>query len=262
MVNNGYMKLCLNTYNLAGKKTLDEITGLCVQSGIGGIEFSIGYGHNHGVEFDTDTKTLHGMAEKIMSAGLETVSIASYCRFDAENPQELIRNFELAKKGIDCAQNLGSKIFRFVGNDLPSFISRSEFVKRVSEYMSRLADYAGPYGIEVLLNMHGSFSYRHDMGKLIEITNKNNCGLVYNCDDSDIIGGSPEIVLDRIGAYIKHVHLHELISAYPYSELFEGLKRRGYKGWYSIVVDEPSSEPQRFISYYCALARALHKQGD
>ena len=42
------MKLCLNTHNLAGNKTLDEIIGLCVKNGIGGIEFSIGYGHNHG----------------------------------------------------------------------------------------------------------------------------------------------------------------------------------------------------------------------
>ena len=102
-------------------------------------------------------------------------------------------------------------------------ISRNEFVKRVSGYMSDLADDAEPLGIEVLLNMHGSFSYRHDMGKLIEITSKNNCGLVYNCDDSDIIGGLPEIVLDRIGAYIKHVHLHELTAGYPYSELFNCL---------------------------------------
>jgi sugar phosphate isomerase/epimerase len=82
------MKISLNTHNLAGKKNLDEIIDLCVKNGIGGIEFSIGYGHAHGVEFDTSTASLHEMSEKIMCAGLETVSIASYCRFDGRDKQK------------------------------------------------------------------------------------------------------------------------------------------------------------------------------
>ena len=252
------MKLCLNTHNLAGEKTLDQIIELCVKNGIGGIEFSIGYGHKHGVEFDTDAKTLNGMAEKIMNAGLETVSIASYCRFDGQENQELDKNLKLAKRGIECARHMKGKFFRFVGNDLPPFISRDDFILRVSKYMSDLADYAADLGVEVLLNMHGTFNYRHDVGKLIEITNKINTGLVYNCDDGDIIGGSLDIVLDRIGNYVKHIHMHELAAGYPYTELFKRMKKQGYKGWYSIVVDDPSSELERFIVYYTKLARAYY----
>ena len=255
------MKICLNTYNLLGKKKLDEIIDLCVKNGIGGIEFSIGYGHAHGVEFETDAASLREMSEKIMRAGLETVSIASYCRFDGQHERDLTENFELAKKGIECACNMGSRLFRFVGNDLPSFMPRDKFVERVSGYMSELADYARPFGVEVLLNMHGSFNYRHDVGRVIELSGKSNCGLVYNCDDSDIVGASLEIVMDRVGLHIKHVHMHELTAGYPYIELFKYLKKQDYKGWYSIVVDEPSLECKRFISYYTALARAWYDLG-
>ena len=252
------MKIALNTHNLAGDKNLDEIISLCVKNGIGGIEFSIGYGHAHGVEFDTGAVSLSEMSERIMRAGLETVSIASYCRFDRQYEPELKENFERAKKGIECAHNMNSRIFRFVGNDLPSFMPRNDFIERLSGYMSELADYAAPLGVEVLLNMHGSFNYRHDVGRVIELTGKNNCGLVYNCDTSDIAGGSLEIVLDRIGPYIKHVHMHELTTGYPYIELFKILKKQGYRGWYSTVVDDPSAECERFIAYYTGLAKAWY----
>jgi sugar phosphate isomerase/epimerase len=252
------MKLCLNTHNLAGSNTLDEIIDLCLKTEIGGIEFSMGYGHKHGIEFDTDSKVLREMAEKIMNVGLETVSLASYCRFDAQDEQERDRNFELAKRGIECAHAIGSGCFRFVGNDLPSFMPREDFIERVAGYMSYLSDYAEPLGVEVLLNMHGSFNYRHDVEKLIKLSNKRNCGLVYNCDNGDVVGGSLEIVLDRIGEYIKHIHMHELTEGYPYMELFRHMKRRAYKGWYSIVVDEPSLECGRFLAYYTKLAKAYH----
>ena len=37
------MKICLNTHNLAGDFSLEELIQVCKRQGIGGIEFSVGY---------------------------------------------------------------------------------------------------------------------------------------------------------------------------------------------------------------------------
>lgn len=83
-----------------------------------------------------------------------------------------------------------------------------------------------------------------------------NAGLVYNCDLKDLAGSSAQAALERVGPYIRHVHLHDLLLPYPYRELFAYLKKTGYTGWYSVVVDESSAQPDRFLGYYAALARA------
>lgn len=252
------MKLCLNTHNLVGELSLEEIIEVCVAQGLGGIEFSVGYGHKHGVELDTPAQLLEQKAEAIAAAGLETVSIATYCRFDMADEAMFAVNMANAKKGILLAHAMRCTTFRFVGNDLPGFMSRKAFILRIAAVMQELADYAKEYGVTVLLNMHGSFNYRHDVAEAVEQCGRKNCGLVYNCDDSDLINGSPEITLSRIGPYISHVHLHSMLGSFPYQQLFARLRQQGYNGWYSIVVDDPSPQPEVFIGYYARLCRALY----
>lgn len=253
------MKLCLNTHNLAGQMSLDEIIAVCKKHGIAGIEFSIGYGHKHGVELDTKDEDIRAIRDKIAAAGLETASIASYCRFDSQDDAELAKNMENAKAGIRLAAQMGCSNFRFVANDLPNFMDRTDFVKRIAKVLRELGDYGKEYGVTALLNMHGSFQYRGDVAGVMELCGDDNCGLVYNCDLGDLVGGSCEVTLRRVGPYLRHVHMHCMLLDYPYEEMFYYLDEMGYDGWYSIVVDDPSAEPDKFIGYYARLANALYR---
>lgn len=252
------MKLCLNTHNLAGGSTLEEIIALCKGAGLGGVEFSVGYGHKHGVEFDAADSALVAIRDQLYSAGIEVVSLASYCRFDMPGEDGVEENITQAQRGIDMAALMGAPVFRVVGNDLPDFMPRNAFVERVAGVMDRLGGYAEGKGVRVLLNMHGSFNFRHEVARAIEGAGRDNVGLVYNCAPEDVIGGSVEIAVERVLPYVDHVHLHELTDGYPYAELFALMQGAGYGGWYSVVVDDPSPEAARFLGYYAALARAWY----
>ena len=252
------MKICLNTHNLAGDFSLEELIQVCKRQGIGGIEFSVGYGHKHGVELETPGEEILDIRERLYGEGLETVSIATYCRFDGKEEDEIARNVEDAKKGIILASQMGAPVFRVVGNDLPDFISRDAFIERISKILGELGDFARDYGVKVLLNMHGTFQFRKDMQAVMRKCAERNCGLVYNCDDGDLVGGSAELTLGEVMPYLAHVHMHEMLGIFPYKEMFGILKSHGYKGWFSIVVDEPSCEPERMIGYYKRLAEAFY----
>jgi sugar phosphate isomerase/epimerase len=252
------MKICLNTHNLAGKMSIDEIIAVCKAAGVQGVEFSIGYGHEHGVEFDTAKAELTRIRDKILGAGLETVSITSFCRFDSYSPEENLTNLVLAKKGIGVAAAMKAGIFRFVGNDLPINMPRDAFLERIAGIMTDLADYAAPSGVSALLQIHGTLCRAPDLAEICRLCSRQNSGLVYNCDKGDIAGGSIDVYLDRVAQYVKHVHMHCMLLEYPYAQMFRILKKTGYKGWYSIVVDEPSLEPQKFIAYYAKLVKTLY----
>ena len=237
---------------------MDELISVCKAAGIAGLEFSIGYGHEHGVEFDTRKDDLIRTRDKILDAGLETVSIASYCRFDSESEEERLQNLEQAKKGIAVAAAMKAGVFRFVGNDLPTHTPRDAFLVRIAGIMGYLADYAAPVDVTGLLQIHGSLSRAVDVAEIARLCGRKNSGLVYNCDRGDMTGGSVSVYLDRVMPHIKHVHMHCILNEYPYAEMFSILKKAGYKGWYSITVDEASAEPGKFIAYYVKLAKVLY----
>lgn len=252
------MKICLNTHNLASNFSLTELIEVCKKYGIGGIEFSVGYGHKHGVELEASEEEILCIRDRLYAEGLEVPSIATYCRFDGKEEAEILKNVEDAKKGIILASQIGAPVFRVVGNDLPDFMPRNAFIERMITILRELGAFAADYGVKVLLNMHGTFQFRKDMSAVMKKCAEGNCGLVYNCDDGDLIGGSTELALREVMPYLSHVHMHEMLGVFPYKEMFGILKSYGYEGWFSIVVDEPSCEAERIIGYYKRLAEALY----
>lgn len=255
------MKLCLNTHNLVGKMNLDEIIEICLRHGIPGIEFSIGYNHKHGVELDTSLEERRQIRDKITQAGLETVCISSFSRFDQNSEDDYQKNIRNAKAGMELARDLQCQNFRFVGNDLPDFLDRRDFALRIANVLKELAQYGKELNVRALFNMHGTFQYRKDILEVMANAGTDNCGLVYNCDLGDLNGGSCEVTVDLLKDYIAHVHMHCFLNGYPYDELFTLLKEAKYSRWYSIVVDEPSSDTDRLIGYFSKLARSLYNKG-
>ena len=52
------------------------------------------------------------------------------------------------------------------------------------------------------------------------------------------------------------VHITDLISDYPWRNLFARLAADGYQGFTLAELGQPSCEPERFMSYYRALWKA------
>ena len=52
--------------------------------------------------------------------------------------------------------------------------------------------------------------------------------------------------------WVKSCHINELVSGYPYRELFSLMRKSGYDRW-TLMECQESKEPARFLQYYRAL---------
>lgn len=252
------MKLCLNTYNLAANCNIEQIISLCKANGIAGIEFSIGYGHRHGIEADADRQSLVEARDKITDAGLQIVSISTFCRFDSDDPLINQLNIEKAEKATELANIMHASIFRYVGNDIPKHISRDEFLSQMRNIAERLSQKSKKYGIKSLLNLHGGLRAAGDVERIMRGSSSDS-GIVYNCDPFDAVSGSAEASISTLLPYIRHIHMHSMLNGFPYKELFCIMKKSGYNGWYSIAVDESVEDTDTYLGYYTRLARSMYE---
>ncbi len=169
---------------------------------------------------------------------------------DAGDPVELAKRYvELAAK-IDCG-----RIRVFGDRFLPGLV-KEEVIKNVTDGLVDISDFAKSYGIDVLLEMHSEFNFWKYALNAVKATNRENVGLVYNCDIRDLTGGSPDVTYSYVRNYIKHVHMHCALRGYPYKKLFKLLRQDGYTGYLSVEHDEGSSDPEKVIGYYAELFRA------
>ena len=247
------MKLGLLTYNIAKDWDLDQIIRVCQSWGYAGVEFRAESGHRHGVEYDAGRDERKRVKEKLEQAYLEAIGIGTSCRFESHDPDIRQKNIDTAKRAVELAADIGAPRIRVFGNRFETGADKSETISWVGGALAELQLFARPYGVDVLLEMHGDFNYWKYAVQALACARTSDLGLVYNCDLRDKVGGSISQTYSRVRPYIKHVHLHALIQPYPYKELLRLLKRDGYEGFLSAEIDESSADAETVAAYYAKL---------
>jgi sugar phosphate isomerase/epimerase len=91
----------------------------------------------------------------------------------------------------------------------------------------------------------------------VELVNHPRVALVYNCDRKDLVAGSVAATYSQVRQLVRHVHLHELTSGFPYPELFALLRADGYNGYLSSEVEAADAlSREQYFATYAALVRA------
>jgi sugar phosphate isomerase/epimerase len=255
------MKPCLLTYNLAKSWSLPKLVEMAHRCGFAGLEFRAEAGHEHGVELERTPAERRAIRERIEDAYLEAACIGTGCLYESPDPAQRQANVDQTKRYVGLARDLGCRRVRVFGNNVPVGVSRQHCVGYVSESLRQLGEFAEPYGVDVLLEMHGQFNYWGFARTAVELADHPRVALVYNCDERDIVAGSVASTYGRVRSLVRHVHLHDFAGRYPYPELFALLRADGYDGYLSSEV-ELKGEPTRedYLATYAALFRAWASQ--
>lgn len=117
---------------------------------------------------------------------------------------------------------------------------------------------AAEAAVELWLEVHGSgTSLPRHIETIMNHCDHPNVGVCWNSNPTDLEDGSVRGNFERLGQWIRSVHINELWRAdYPWRELFSLLKARGYEG-FCLAEIPPSPEPERLLRYYRALWEAL-----
>jgi sugar phosphate isomerase/epimerase len=104
--------------------------------------------------------------------------------------------------------------------------------------------------------MHGDFYYWEYTLRAVEIAAHPNVGIVHNCDPREMYWGPISEHYTPVRRYLRHIHMHDLESEYPYKSFFGMLKRDGYGGFMSLECSG-TQDPKRVIGLYAALWREM-----
>lgn len=249
------MKLSIMTYQIAKDWDLETYLAVARETGCAGVEFRVELEYKHGVELERTPEERQAIREKCVQAGIEVACVATGCRFHFPEPEERAEQVALAKQYVTLAAEVGAPRIRVFGNDLPREVEKRQVVGFVGNALREIAEFAEPLGVDVLLEMHGDFNDWRTATAAAEWANHERVGIIYNCDQRDIVDGSVRECLEGIQHLLRHVHFHSLLADYPYKELLGLLKGTGYEGFLSAEL--PASDDSETVMGLTA--RLMHE---
>lgn len=244
------MQLGLVTYRWAEDWDLPTVIENCQATGFGGVELRST--HKHGVEITLNKEQRREVADRFADAGIELVGLGSACEYHAADPQVLQKNIDETKQFIELCHDVGGTGVKVRPNGLPANVSEEKTLEQIGRALNHVGEFGAGYGIEIRLEVHGRGTQELPrMKRIMDVATHENVGVCWNCNPTDLAGDGLQhnfgLVKDRLG---QTVHIHDLISDYPWAEFFQLLAAENYQGWTLLEEGNVTPDPVRVMKYY------------
>ena len=243
------MQLGLVTYQWGADWDLPTLIKNCQQTGFAGVELRTT--HKHGVEPSLNASQRKDVANRFANSGVELVGLGTVCEFHSPDAAELRKNIESGKEFIRLCHDVGGTGIKVRPNALPAGVPVEKTLEQIGKSLDELADYGSGFGVEIRTEIHGrGTSEIPNIKKIMDVSKHPGSRLCWNCNDADLHGAGLAAnfasVQDRIGT----VHIHDLISGYPWVEFFGLLKGAEFDGWTLLEEGVTTNDPIRVMKYY------------
>ncbi len=243
------MQLGLVTYQWGADWDLPTLIANCQKTGFRGVELRTT--HKHGVEPTLDEAQRRDVAKRFADSQVELVGLGTVCEFHSPDAEVVRKNIEEAKSFIRLCHDVGGSGIKVRPNGLPAGVSVAKTLEQIGRSLDVVADYGAGYGVEIRLEIHGrGTSEIPNIRKIMDVSKHPGSKLCWNCNAQDLakpgLAANFNSVKDRLGT----VHIHDLISDYPWRELFGLLKQADFQGWTLLEEGAPTADPLRVMQYY------------
>ncbi len=251
------MQLGAVTYNALKDFDLETVITTLEKAGFAAVELRTE--HKHGVEVTLGPEERQKVKARFAASKVRLVSYGTTCEFHAADPAVRAKNVDLGKKWIELAHDTGAWGVKVRPNGFPKELPRETTIGNIGAALRELGEYAKGRGVEIWLEVHGKDTSAPPVAAAImKATNHPAVGLCWNSNPGDVIDGSVRQSFELLRPWIKSCHINELVSGYPYRELFALLRKSGYDR-YTLAECQESKEPERFLKYYKALWTELSR---
>lgn len=247
-------KLGMVTYNFAADWDLKTLIGRCKKAGIAAVEPRTT--HKHGIEPALSKDQRRDVRRQFEDAGVVIWCLGSVCEFHSPDPAVVAKNIEDARAWIELAHDLGAKGVKVRPNGLPKEVEEAKTLDQIGQSLRKCGEMAEPAGVEIMCEVHGSgTSEPARMRKLMDIAQHPAVGVTWNSNGTDVKNGSVKESFELLKPFIKSCHINDLLSGYPYRELFTLFRQAGYDR-YTEMEFNPALESKSdrdnllFLKYY------------
>ncbi|MGC8622122.1 MAG: sugar phosphate isomerase/epimerase family protein [Caldisphaera sp.] len=214
-------------------------------------------------------KTIKQLKEK----GLEICCLDTSCQFSDQGTFD--QSIKEGKETIDLADEIGVPYIRVFGGEFSKSSDEKKTMEMIRHGLETLSDYAQNKKVEILIETHDVFASTKQIKKLLEKVNRNNVNVLWDISNTyKVAEEMPEDSYNRIGKYVKHVHVKDTIGKgreprpciigkgdVPITEFVTLLATNNYQGWLSFEwekrwypdLEEPQVALRAYIDYMIPL---------
>jgi len=243
------MQLGLVTYMWGADWDLPTLIKNCQLTGFAGVEPRTT--HKHGIEPTLSPDERKTVAKRFADSGVQLVGLGTACEYHSPDPAVLKKNIEETKAFIKLCHDCGGTGVKVRPNGLPKDVPVQKTLEQIGRALGELAAFGEGYGIVIRLEVHGKGTdLLPNVKTIMDAAGHKGALVCWNCNDTDTSGKGLEynfnLVKDRLGT----IHIHDLISKYPWVQLFALLKGANFDGWTLLEEGSTTSDPIRVMKYY------------
>ncbi|MEZ6072468.1 MAG: sugar phosphate isomerase/epimerase family protein [Pirellulales bacterium] len=253
------MPLGLVTYNWGKDWDLPTVIKNCEETGFAGVELRST--HAHGVEPTLNDMQRAEVAQRFADSSVELVGLGTACEYHSPDPAVVKQNIEESKAFIKLCHDCGGSGIKVRPNGLPAGVPVAKTLEQIGRALNEVGEYGAGYGVQIRLEVHGrGTSEVPNIKRIMDVATNPNVFVCWNCNQSDLDGEGLAhnfgLVADRLGT----IHVHDLISDYPWPELFGLLHKSSFTGWQLVEEGQQTSDPVRVMKYYRMLWERMNAE--
>ncbi len=200
-------KLCFSTLGCT-EKTRDEVISLAKKYGIENLEIRglCGILDNASIPYFSESEIEN--TKRILSEnGISVRVVGASASFDTREKHE--NSLSEAMAAVNVASAIGAPYIRVFGNRIRG--DAFEAAKNVSDGIAALCEKAEPFGVTVLLEVHGDFNREETLAPVLSaLSGVKNFGVIWDIAHSHThYGNNFAEFYDFIRPYIQHVHIKD-----------------------------------------------------
>lgn len=205
--------------------TLDRVAHAAATWGFQGVELrSLGSGAGAAaVASDPALTDPSKVRRTIDEAGIELVSIASGCRFDAPIFPPVLGHVlpsrhapvREARRAVELARDCGAPFVRVFGFEIPPRERRASAINRIVLRLREVCDHARNRNVIVLLENDGSFSAASDLLEVIAQVDHPLLGACYDLSAAARVGEDPIAGAAALGPLLKAARVRDVRAGRP-----------------------------------------------
>ena len=254
------MQLGLVTYMWGATWDLPTLIKNCRETGFEGVELRTE--HKHGVEVTLSAADRENVAKQFADSGVSLMGLGTTCEFHSADPAVVTKNIESAKEWIKLAHDVGASGIKVRPNGLPMGVPLEKTLVQIGKSLREIAAFGEGYGVVIRLEVHGKGTSELPRIKTImDVADHPGALVCWNCNETDMAGDGLEknfkLVQNRLGT----IHIHDLISTYPWADLFRLLKQAKFNGWTLLEEGSTTADPIRVMKYYKLVWQTLAGSG-
>jgi sugar phosphate isomerase/epimerase len=191
------------------------------------------------------------VARRFANTQVELVGLGSACEYHSPDAAVVQKNIDETKAFIQLCHDVGGGGVKVRPNGLPPNVPPDQTLEQIGRSLREVAQFGSGYGVQVRLEVHGrGTSELANVRRIMEVADHKNAVVCWNSNEEDLAGRGLEHNFRLVQEWIGIYHIHDLVSDYPWQDLFVLAKKSGFDGWMLLEEGQPTADPIRMMKYY------------